>query len=58
MDNVYFLGLCPAIHDNATDQDLGAGWHPNYNGQLKIAYSAIPYIATITGWGLQDNPVK
>ena len=57
MDNVYFLGYCPSIHNN-TDEDLGAGWHPNYNGQQKLAYALIPYIATITGWGLQDMPVK
>ena len=58
MQNVYFLGHCPTIHNNSTDEDLGAGWHPNYNGQQKIAYALIPYIATITGWGLQDMPVK
>jgi lysophospholipase L1-like esterase len=58
MQNVYFLGHCPQIHNNSTDEDLGAGWHPNYNGQQKIAYALIPYIATITGWGLQDMPVK
>ena len=57
MKNVYFLGHCPAIH-NETNEDLGAGWHPNYNGQLKIAHALIPYIATITGWGLQDVLVK
>lgn len=57
MKNVYFLGHCPMIH-NETNEDLGAGWHPNYNGQLKIAHALIPYIATITGWGLQDVLVK
>ena len=57
MKNVHYLGYCPSQH-LSTDEDLGAGWHPNYNGQQKIAYSIIPYIATITGWGLQDMPVK
>lgn len=57
LSNVYYLGYCPSLH-NSTDEDLGAGWHPNYNGQQKIAYAIIPYIATITGWGLQDMPVK
>ena len=57
MKNVYFLGHCPAIH-NETNEDLGAGWHPNYNGQLKIAHALIPYIATVTGWGLQDVLVR
>lgn len=56
MKNVSYLGLCPALHDN--DSDLGASSHPNYTGHQKIAYSVIPYVATITGWGLQDNPVK
>ena len=58
MSNVYFLGHCPTIHNNSTDEDLGAGWHPNYQGQRKIAHALVPYLATITGWGLQDMPVK
>lgn len=57
LKNVHYLGYCPSLHHN-TDEDLGAGWHPNYNGQLKIAYALIPYVATISGWGLQDAPVK
>lgn len=57
LKNVYYLGYGSMLH-HSTDEDLGAGWHPNYNGQQKIAYAIIPYIATITGWGLQDVPVK
>ena len=57
MENIHYLGYCPAQHLH-TDEDLGADVHPNYNGQQKKAYSIIPYIATITGWGLQDMPVK
>ena len=57
LENVNYLGYCPAQHLH-TDEDLGADVHPNYNGQKKKAYSIIPYIATITGWGLQDMPVK
>jgi lysophospholipase L1-like esterase len=57
MSNIHYLGYCPAQHLH-TDEDLGADVHPNYNGQQKKAYSIIPYIATITGWGLQDMPVK
>ena len=57
LKNVEWLGYCPSQHSH-TDEDMGAGWHPNYNGQQKLAYSIIPYIATITGWGLQDMPVK
>ena len=57
MPNVHYLGYCPAQHLH-TDEDLGADVHPNYNGQQKKAYSIIPYIATITGWGLQDAVVE
>ena len=57
LKHVDYLGYFPAQHHN-TDEDLGAAWHPNYNAHQKIAYSLIPYIATITGWGLQDMPVK
>ena len=57
MENVHYLGYCPAQHLH-TDEDLGADVHPNYNGQKKKAYSIIPYIATITGWGLQDKVVE
>ena len=56
MKNVHYLVYCPAQH-NHTNEDLGADVHPNYNGQKKKAYSIIPYIATITGWGLQDGKV-
>ena len=57
MPNVHFLATLPALH-LGTDEDLGANFHPNYLGHQKFAYAYIPYIATITGWGLQDNPVK
>ena len=57
MKNVHYLVYCPAQH-NHTNEDLGADVHPNYNGQKKKAYSIIPYIATITGWGLQDTIVE
>ena len=57
LKNVEYLGYFPAQHHN-TDEDLGAGWHPNYLGQKKLAFSIIPYIATITGWGLQDVVVE
>ena len=34
--------------------DLGADWHPNYQGQCKIAMSLIPQISFITGWQLPE----
>lgn len=33
----------------------GANWHPNYQGQKKMAMLITPYIASITGW---DFPTK
>lgn len=57
MPNVHFMACCPALH-LGTDEDLGANFHPNYKGHQKFAYAFIPYVATITGWGLQDMPVK
>ena len=57
MHNVHFMACCPTLH-LSTDEDLGASMHPNYIGHQKFSYAYIPYIATITGWGLQDNPVK
>lgn len=42
---------------NDTD-DLGAVWHPNYNGQRKIAMSLIPQIATIMGWEITGAAVE
>ena len=57
MPNVHFLATLPALYLN-TDEDQGANFHPNYLGHQKFAYAYIPYIATITGWGLQDSPVK
>lgn len=57
MPNVHFMACCPSLH-LSTDEDLGASMHPNYIGHQKFSYAYIPYIATITGWGLQDNPVK
>ena len=57
MPNVHFMACCPALH-LSTDEDLGASMHPNYIGHKKFSYAYIPYVATITGWGLQDNPVE
>lgn len=57
LKNVHYLGYCPSLH-HSTDEDLGAGWHPNQKGQKKLAYSLIPYVATITDWGLQDVIIK
>lgn len=39
-----------------SDSDRGAVWHPNYQGQQKIAMSLIPYVATLMDWPL--TPTK
>ena len=40
------------------ERDMGADWHPNYQGQKKIAMSLIPQISAIMGWPLTDEPIK
>ena len=32
------------------DVDLGSDWHPNYQGQMKIALSLIPQTSKIMHW--------
>ena len=56
LTDVHFLGLSPSVHNH--QEDLGADGHPNYSGHIKIAYSVIPYVSTITGWEMTGNPVK
>jgi len=56
LKNIHTMALTRSIH-NDTD-DLGASWHPNYNGHLKKAYAIIPYISTIMGWEMADNEIK
>jgi lysophospholipase L1-like esterase len=40
------------------DRDMGADWHPNYQGQRKIASTLIPQISAIMGWNLEDKVIK
>jgi len=56
-NNVYFEGLYNAVHMD-TDVELGADWHPNYLGHKKIAHAMLPYVATVTGWSLEDKVIK
>ena len=51
--NVSWTSILSGAHNLTTD--LGASWHPNYNGMRKVAACIIPYIATLTGW---DMPLK
>lgn len=56
LKNVYCLGLTKGVHDY--EDDLGASWHPNYKGHIKVASCMIPYIATLTGWDMEEKPYK
>lgn len=33
--------------------DYGADWHPNYQGQRKIAHTLIPQVSTLTKWPMK-----
>lgn len=54
--NISYFGLENSVHNN--DSDLGASWHPNYNGHKKVASCLIPYISTITGWEMEEKPYR
>ena len=56
LSNLTYVGLSRGIHNE--EDELGASWHPNYKGQLKVASSIIPYISTITGWDMEEKPYK
>ena len=36
------------------ETDLGNDWHPNYQGQCKIAMTLIPQISRILGWSVRE----
>ncbi len=54
--NIHFIRM-PMDYLN-WDNDRGAVWHPNYQGQKKMAMMLIPYVATITGWDFPTKPVE
>ena len=50
---------CYGVGDGTFDPDeRGAASHPAYAAHRKLAYCLIPYIATATGWPLEDKPVR
>lgn len=57
LKNVWYASFFNGVHFD-DDRNLGADWHPNYAAHQKLAYALIPYISTLTGWPLNDNPVK
>ena len=56
LKNVYCLGLTKGVHNY--EDDLGASWHPNYQGHIKVASCMIPYISTLTGWDMEEKAYK
>ena len=50
--NVHFAMLMNNIIND--DVDLGSDWHPNYQGQTKIAMTLIPQISKIMHWEVKE----
>lgn len=48
LERVYHFAHAEMVYD--MERDMGADWHPNEVGHLKLAYSLIPYISSLTGW--------
>jgi lysophospholipase L1-like esterase len=48
----------PMLKIISMKNDLGADFHPNTQGQQKIAMKLIPQISTITGWNLENKVIK
>lgn len=56
LEKVYWTSIQDMAHNSTTD--LGASWHPNYEGQRKVAGLMIPYISTITGWEMPHKVIE
>ena len=56
LPNVHYMTISYMAHDH--EGDLGASWHPNYKGHKKVASCMIPYIATLTGWEMEEKLYK
>ncbi|MBQ9450666.1 MAG: GDSL family lipase [Bacteroidales bacterium] len=56
MKNVSYMVLTGKVYDRR--EDLGASYHPNYQGQLKKAHAILPYISTITGWPMTGKVLR
>ena len=56
MKGVYMANTMTGIVTH--DYDMGASWHPNYQGQRKIAMSLIPVISAIMNWNLENKIVE
>lgn len=56
LSKVFMTVPMPNIITNETD--LGADYHPNYQGQRKIAMTLIPQICAFMNWPLQNKIIK
>lgn len=54
--NVHWMAIQTDAHNN--DSELGASWHPNYEGQRKVASLMAPYVSTLTGWAYPHKIVE
>ncbi len=54
--NVSWTAIFRNGHNYTTE--LGAAWHPNYQGMRKVATLMAPYIATLAGWDLPLKPLE
>ena len=56
MPKVFFAN---SLQNMVTEKyDMGADWHPNYQGQRKIASCLIPQISAIMSWALEDKVIR
>lgn len=53
--NIYLLRLRDDLLNQ--ESDLGGAYHPSYQGYKKMAMSMIPFISTITGWGMEHTEI-
>jgi lysophospholipase L1-like esterase len=51
--NVFFVGIPSYLM--IPDKDLGSDYHPNYQGQRKMAAHVLPVIASVTGWDYKSD---
>lgn len=51
--NVYFIGI-PTYLTNP-EKDLGSDYHPNYQGQRKMAAHVLPAISSVLGWNYKNS---
>lgn len=56
LKNIAYMAVSYLAHNY--EEDLGASWHPNYQGHRKVASCMIPYISTLTGWEMEEKPYR